>query len=109
MRFAQSDTAEETLTRWLMMPGMPDIDEAFEEMLQRPTWQQEAACRGQGSRQWVGETDGLPYAAQKAVCAECPVREPCLAYALANKSLAGCWGGTTEGERRELRRQVAAA
>ncbi len=109
MLAGSSETAKESLTRWLMMPGQPDIDEAFERMLQRPDWQSEAACRGQGSRQWVGETDGSPYAAQKAVCAVCPVREPCLAYALANKSLMGCWGGTTEAERRELRRQVAAA
>ena len=109
MPLGQGDTGEESLTRWLMMPGLPDIDQAFRQMLQRPDWQSEAACRGQGAQQWVGETDGTPYAVQKAVCAGCPVREACLAYALANKSLMGCWGGTTEAERRELRRQVAAA
>jgi len=109
MRTAQADTAEEALTSWLMMPGLPDVDDAFSRMLQRPAWQSEAACRGQGSRQWVGESDGMPYAAQKAICASCPVREPCLAYALANKSLRGCWGGTSEAERRELRRRATAA
>jgi WhiB family redox-sensing transcriptional regulator len=109
MRSALGDTAQESLTRWLMMPAMPDIDDAFRQMLSRPDWQSDAACRGQGSRGWVGDGDGAPYAAQKAVCAECPVREPCLAYALANKSLMGCWGGTTESERRELRRRLAAA
>ena len=34
-------------------------------------------------------------------------REECLAYALADKDLVGMWGGTTERERREMRRPVA--
>ena len=29
MRTAQADTAEEALTSWLMMPGLPDVDDAF--------------------------------------------------------------------------------
>ena len=109
MQSAHAEVVEESLTRWLMMPGIPDIDDAFRQMLRRPDWQSEAACRGEGTRKWVGDGEGAPYAAQKAVCAECPVREPCLAFALANKSLMGCWGGTTEAERRELRRRAAAA
>jgi len=103
------DATDESLTRWLMTPGLPDIDQVFRQMIRRPAWQSEAACRGQGPRRWVSETDRGPYEAQKAVCASCPVREPCLAYALANKSLMGCWGGTTEAERRELRRRLTAA
>ncbi|MGH8867099.1 MAG: WhiB family transcriptional regulator [Actinomycetes bacterium] len=40
----------------------------------------------------------------KRVCAGCPFRRPCLAYALTH-SEAGIWGGTTEKERDELRRR----
>ena len=41
----------------------------------------------------------------KAICARCPVRRPCLAYALATGQAYGIWGGYDEGERRVLRRQ----
>ncbi len=104
----QEEDSAEAFMRWLMMPGLPDVALAFHQMVHRPDWQAEAACRGQGSAGWVSETDTTLYEKQKAVCAGCPVREACLAYALANKSLKGCWGGTSEAERRELRRRRAA-
>lgn len=41
----------------------------------------------------------------KAVCARCPVRPQCLDYALiANE--AGVWGGMSEDERRQRRREL---
>ncbi len=36
----------------------------------------------------------------KAICATCPVREPCLAYALRIREPHGIWGGLSEVERR---------
>lgn len=42
--------------------------------------------------------------AAKAVCESCPVREACLRYALETNQEAGVWGGTSEEERRKLRR-----
>lgn len=44
----------------------------------------------------------------KSLCQSCPVREPCLAYALAHDFEWGVWGGLTAHERGELRRVVAA-
>jgi WhiB family redox-sensing transcriptional regulator len=45
----------------------------------------------------------------KAVCAGCPVRPACLAYAFATGQDAGIWGGMTEDERRlELLRRFRA-
>ncbi|NUP00282.1 MAG: WhiB family transcriptional regulator, partial [Nonomuraea sp.] len=38
----------------------------------------------------------------KQVCGRCPVREPCLAYALDTNQADGVWGGTDPGQRREL-------
>ncbi|WP_460782771.1 WhiB family transcriptional regulator [Nonomuraea sp. N2-4H] len=38
----------------------------------------------------------------KQVCAGCPVREPCLEYALSTRQAHGVWGGTDPGQRREL-------
>lgn len=42
-----------------------------------------------------------------AVCRRCPVQAECLGVALADSSLLGVWGGTTERERVELRRSGA--
>jgi WhiB family redox-sensing transcriptional regulator len=40
----------------------------------------------------------------KAVCEECPMREPCLDYAL-HVNVVGIWGGTTEKQRIIMRRK----
>lgn len=40
----------------------------------------------------------------KSVCASCEVRENCLQFAFETNQEAGIWGGTTEDERRKLRR-----
>jgi hypothetical protein len=39
----------------------------------------------------------------RQVCAACPVRQPCLDYAITNRITHGIWGGLTERERRALR------
>jgi WhiB family redox-sensing transcriptional regulator len=41
----------------------------------------------------------------KAVCRRCQVRQACLRYALGAGPVLGIWGGTTEEERRLLRRR----
>ncbi|MFG1703263.1 WhiB family transcriptional regulator [Nonomuraea sp. M3C6] len=38
----------------------------------------------------------------KHVCGGCPVREPCLEYALTTRQAYGVWGGTDPAQRREL-------
>jgi WhiB family redox-sensing transcriptional regulator len=43
-------------------------------------------------------------AAAKAVCATCPVQSECLEFAIATNQEYGVWGGTSEEERRVLRR-----
>jgi WhiB family redox-sensing transcriptional regulator len=50
---------------------------------------------------------GEPGRAAKAVCAACPVRAACLSYALEHSERFGVWGGTSERERRSLRRFAA--
>lgn len=40
----------------------------------------------------------------KALCERCPVVEPCLDYALANRIEDGVWGGLNEKERAKMRR-----
>ena len=57
-------------------------------------------------------SDGVGVEVARRVCAECPVKEPCLEYALAQRIDHGVWGGCSERERRRIlkrRRQEAAA
>ncbi len=64
-------------------------------------WRQLAACRGTDLDVFFperGETAGPA----RQVCAACPVRQPCLDYALSNRITHGIWGGLTERERRPL-------
>jgi WhiB family redox-sensing transcriptional regulator len=42
------------------------------------------------------------------ICSNCPVAGPCLNYALAN-NLPGVWGGTSERERRRIKRRAKVA
>lgn len=88
-----------------MQPGEPDPFEAVAQMLARPAWQQQAACRGSGTDAHFPML-GQSATAAKAVCARCEVREPCLAYALADPTLQGVWGGLSDRERRQLRRDA---
>lgn len=66
-----------------------------------------AACLG-----FTGDAFFVPdpghEARAKAICWTCPVREPCLAYAVATDQRLGVWGGLNPAERRALIRQFAA-
>ena len=55
-------------------------------------------------------SDGLGVQAAQRICAECPVSDACLEYALVNRIDHGVWGGRSERERRRIlrRRRVAA-
>ena len=50
----------------------------------------------------------LQIARAKEVCGQCPVHRDCLDYALETNQDSGIWGGTSEEERRVLRRQYVA-
>lgn len=45
----------------------------------------------------------------KSVCRSCEVQAECLDYALLNDERFGVWGGTSEKERRALRRTLHSA
>lgn len=44
----------------------------------------------------------------KQVCGECPVKIECLDFAIETNQDSGIWGGTSEDERRDIRRRIAA-
>jgi WhiB family redox-sensing transcriptional regulator len=72
-------------------------------------WQTKALCRGADANLFFAphqmenkEERDAREAQAKAVCARCPVREQCLAFALATREPYGIWGGLNELERRRL-------
>ncbi len=71
-------------------------------------WRGDAACRGLDPDLFFPVGTAGPALGQinraKRVCAGCPVRARCLDWALVTGQDAGVWGGTSEDERRALRR-----
>jgi WhiB family redox-sensing transcriptional regulator len=49
-------------------------------------------------------SDGVGVEVARRYCAECPVKSPCLEYALENHIEHGVWGGASERERRRIAR-----
>lgn len=72
-----------------------------EEREVRLSWQADAACRGVSPDLFFPEDEASETAA-KAICATCPVRVSCLAFALAREQRYGIWGGLNERERRKI-------
>lgn len=72
-------------------------------------WQVRAACRGPQSAVFFppssferkDEKDARETRA-KEICATCPVRKPCLEYAIRIKEPHGIWGGLNEVERKQV-------
>lgn len=74
-------------------------------------WMQHGLCR-QLAPSTFFPNDGTGVEVARRICATCPVQEPCLEYALAERIDHGVWGGASERERRRIakrRRQEAAA
>jgi WhiB family redox-sensing transcriptional regulator len=72
-------------------------------------WQAKAACRGPQTAlffppsHFERKDDKETRERQaKAICATCPVKRPCLDYALRIREPHGIWGGLNEVERRSL-------
>lgn len=64
-------------------------------------WQDQALCAQSDAEAWFPEKGGSSRDAKK-ICGRCPVRAPCLDYALATRQQHGVWGGMSERERRRL-------
>lgn len=71
-----------------------------------PDWHLKAACRGVDPSIFfpVKHVHGLE---AKAICAECPVQEECLEWAVETVEPHGIWGGVSERGRRKIRQQRA--
>ncbi|MDP9069829.1 MAG: WhiB family transcriptional regulator [Actinomycetota bacterium] len=72
-------------------------------------WQVKAACRGQHAAVFFPpahferkDDKAAREARAKAICATCPVCQPCLDYAMRIREPHGIWGGLNEAERKQL-------
>lgn len=76
-----------------------------------PDWRHAAACRDLDPDLFFPEGTAGPALRQadeaKRMCQSCPVRTPCLRFALRHALNAGVWGGLTPAERGMVRRSVA--
>ena len=76
----------------------------FVRIAQRADWMDDGACRGEDPNWWHpprgGNTDTLK---AKAICADCPVRDACLQWAIDNGERLGIWGGVSIAQHRRGR------
>ena len=83
------------------------MQEATESPVDK-SWQDYANCLGVDPDLFfpVGTTGPAieQIASAKAVCGECDAQAECLEFALATNQDSGVWGGTSEEERRKLRK-----
>ncbi len=85
----------------------------FDEHLE---WQEEAACRQYDNNLFFGAEEGESELERqtreshaKSICHTCPVRNPCLEFAMDTNQKYGIWGGYTDKERGSLKRRRARA
>ena len=76
-------------------------------------WRDLALCRDTDPSLFfpVGTTGAAldQIAAAKGVCVQCSARDECLEFALDSNQDSGVWGGLSEEERRQIRRERNAA
>lgn len=75
--------------------------------IDRPAWMADGACTGldPATRNRLFFPDRTqPLDQVRIMCAFCPVKTPCLEYAVV-ENVRGVWGGTSERQRRAIRRE----
>lgn len=73
------------------------------------TWSEHAACKGRTALFFPVGEDPESYKPALAICAVCPVRDECLADALAKGEMDGVRGEMTPADRRQLHRGATRA
>lgn len=71
-------------------------------------WMAQAKCREMDPAVFF-PNDGIGVLIAQRICRDCPVREECLEYALADGVGHGVWGGASERQRRRILSQRRAS
>ncbi len=72
------------------------------------SWMAKGNCRDEPPSRFF-PSDGVGVDVARRICATCPVKEPCLEYALDQRVDHGVWGGASERERRRILKRRRAA
>ena len=70
----------------------------------RTAWMRAGNCRAYPPAVFF-PSDGAGVEVARRICTDCPVKAPCLEYALEHRIEHGVWGGCSERERRRIARQ----
>ena len=92
------------MTGEFVVLGDAVVDPFLDKVVVMGDWVDQAACAGVDPDLFFPDR-GASLADARRVCAGCPVRAECLEYALEAGEKFGVWGGTSEKERRAMRRQ----
>jgi WhiB family redox-sensing transcriptional regulator len=87
-------------------PLLLAIGNALGSNLVGQEWRTAAACRGQDP-EWWHPVRGASVEPHRRICRSCPVKVPCLEYALGGgaKGDGGIWAGSSARDRRRARRR----
>lgn len=68
-------------------------------------WMSKGLCRQSDPELWMSKSAHHQSEARAICLSPCPVQQKCLAYAIERQEHFGVWGGSTEKERRQIRRR----
>ncbi|GAA2018245.1 hypothetical protein GCM10009740_02530 [Terrabacter terrae] len=88
------------------LPVLPHVDGPVPRSLALGGWKEHGTCRQTDAELWFAETSRRIHARAASICHDCPVRRPCLTWALVFDEDFGIWGGLGTAERRPLRRRL---
>ena len=54
----KTDGRREAVVRWLMDGDAPNLDDVVGELINRPSWHRDAACRGMGTQTFFPNSGG---------------------------------------------------
>ena len=74
--------------------------------LARGGWKERGTCNQIDPELWFADTSRRVKARAASICASCPVRRQCLAWALVFDEEYGVWGGLDATERLPLQRRL---
>lgn len=90
-----------------MTLGIGEIFSDLSRLQELSRFSKRASCLNAPSREpFFSEDMDVQARVTEQWCAECPVRMECLSYALIYNEEFGVWGGTTETERKVMRRKL---
>ena len=84
----------------------PHADHSGPDSLVGEEWKQDGTCRQTDADLWFADSSRRVLARVASICGDCPVRRPCLAWALVFAEPFGVWGGISAAERRPLRQRL---